>query len=275
MDPATFPLNFLAPNLFRGKTALVTGGRSGIGYAIAESLIKLGARVCICSRKPEPLAAAAAALNELGTCVHRPCDIRNGEEVDALADFIAEEFGQLDLLVNNAGGQFPGLATNLSDNGWNAVISTNLNGTSYVSRRMAERFFIPQRSGNIVSIIVNMLRGFPGMAHTGAARAGVENLSKSLAQEWARYNVRVNCVAPGTILSSGLDTYAEPVRQLLDQMKEDNLMGRHGTVEEVASAVLFLASPLASYTSGTTVYVDGMDHLHGDRMRLVRGARQS
>ncbi|WP_116127407.1 SDR family oxidoreductase [Lewinella sp. IMCC34183] len=273
MDPATSPARYFAPDLFAGKTALVTGGRSGIGYAIAEALLRLGARVCICSRKPEPLAAAAAALREYGTCVQRPCDIRDSGEVEVLADFIADEFGQLDLLVNNAGGQFPGLAENLSDNGWNAVISTNLNGTFYVSRIMAKRFFLPQSGGNIVNIIVNMLRGFPGMAHTGAARAGVENLTKSLAQEWAHHNVRINCVAPGTILSSGLDTYAEPVRQLLDSMEEDNLMGRHGTVEEVAAAVLYLAGPMSSYTSGTTLYVDGMDHLHGDRMRLVRGAR--
>ncbi len=272
MDPAASPDRYYAPDLFAGKTALVTGGRSGIGYAIAEALLRLGAKVCICSRKPEPLAAAAAALGAFGTCVYRPCDIRSSQEVEELANFILEELGGLDLLVNNAGGQFPALARNLTDNGWNAVINTNLNGTFYVSRIMAERFFIPQKSGNIVNIIVNMLRGFPGMAHTGAARAGVENLTKTLAQEWARYHIRINCVAPGTILSSGLDTYAEPVRQLLDQMKEENLMGRHGTVEEVANVVLFLAGPLSSYTSGTTLYVDGMDHLHSDRMRLVRGA---
>ena len=263
-------MSYYATDLFKDKVALVTGGRSGIGYGIAEMLLQHGARVCICSRKEEPLAAAAADLSKLGTCVYRPCDIRNSEEVEALADLIQEEFGRLDILVNNAGGQFPSLARHLNDKGWNAVINTNLNGTFYVTRVMAERFFIPQESGSIVNIIVNMLSGFPGMAHTGAARAGVENLTKSIAQEWARFNIRVNCVAPGTIISSGLDTYAEPVKQLLDQLKEDNLMQRHGTVEEVANAVLFLASPLASYTSGTTLYVDGMDHLHSNRMRLVK-----
>jgi citronellol/citronellal dehydrogenase len=262
-----------AANLFKDKVALVTGGRSGIGYGIAEAFLKFGARVCICSRKAEPLADAAKSLSQYGTCVYRPCDIRNSEEVEALADLIQEEFGRLDILVNNAGGQFPSLGRAISDKGWRAVIETNLNGTFFVSRTMAERFFIPQEEGNIVNIIVNMLRGFPGMAHTGAARAGVENLTKSLAQEWARYNVRINSVAPGTIISSGLATYAEPVRALLDRMKEDNLMQRHGTVEEVANAVLFFASPLSSYTSGTTLYVDGMDHLHGDRMRLVNMAR--
>ena len=262
-------MSYYAPDLFKDQVALVTGGRSGIGYGIAEALLRCGARVCICSRKEEPLAEAATALQKLGTCVYRPCDIRKSEKLEALADLIEQEFGRLDVLVNNAGGQFPSLARHLTDKGWDAVINTNLNGTFYVTRVMAERFFIPQESGSIVNIIVNMLAGFPGMAHTGAARAGVENLTKSLAQEWARYGIRANCVAPGTIISSGLDTYAEPVKQLLDQMKEDNLMQRHGTVEEVANAVLFLASPLASYTSGTTLYVDGLDHLHSNRMRLV------
>ncbi|WP_273444933.1 SDR family oxidoreductase [Neolewinella agarilytica] len=258
-----------APNLFQDKVALVTGGRSGIGYGIAEALLKLGAKVIICARKAAPLAEAAAALSEHGTCVQRPCDIRKSEEVEALADLIESEFGRLDILVNNAGGQFPSLARHISDNGWNAVINTNVNGTFYVSRIMANRFFVPQKSGNIINIVVNHLRGFPGMAHTGAARAAVENLTKTLAQEWAVYNIRLNCVAPGTIISSGLDTYAEPVKALLDQMKEENLMQRHGTIEDVANAVLFLASPLSAYTSGTTLYVDGMDHLHGDRMRMV------
>ena len=262
-----------AKDLFKGKVALVTGGRSGIGYGIAEALLKLGARVAICSRKEEPLAQAAAKLSALGPCLQQVCDIRDGAQVERLAETIKAAYGRLDLLVNNAGGQFPSLARHITDKGWNAVIDTNLNGTFYVSRIMAEHFFIPQASGTIVNIIVNMARGFPGMAHTGAARAGVENLTKSLAQEWAAYNVRVNCVAPGTILSSGLDTYAESVRDLLNEMEEDNLMGRHGTVEEVANAVLFLASPLSSYTSGVTLYVDGMDHLHSDRMRLVKGVR--
>lgn len=258
-----------APNLFQDQVALVTGGRSGIGYGIAEQLLKLGAKVVICARKAEPLAVAAAELAKLGPCIHQACDIRKSEELEALADRIESEFGRLDLLVNNAGGQFPSLARYINDKGWNAVINTNVNGTFYATRVMANRFFIPQKSGNVVNIVVNHHRGFPGMAHTGAARAAVENLTKSLAQEWAIYNIRLNCVAPGTIISSGLDTYAEPVKALLDEMEEENLMRRHGTIEDVANAVLFFASPLSAYTSGVTLYVDGMDHLHSNRMRMV------
>ncbi|MFT7121418.1 MAG: citronellol/citronellal dehydrogenase [Neolewinella sp.] len=258
-----------APDLFKDKVALVTGGRSGIGYGIAEHLLKLGAKVIICARKAEPLAQAAAELSKLGTCVQRPCDIRKSEEVEALADMIEEQFGRLDLLVNNAGGQFPSLARYINDKGWNAVINTNVNGTFYMTRIMANRFFIPQNEGNVVNIIVNLHRGFPGMAHTGAARAAVENLTKTLAQEWATYGIRLNCVAPGTIMSSGLDTYAEPIRALLDDMEKENLMRRHGTIQDVSNAVLFFASPLSAYTSGTTLYVDGLDHLHSNRMRMV------
>ncbi|MEM9835115.1 MAG: SDR family oxidoreductase [Bacteroidota bacterium] len=256
-------------DLFKDKVVLVTGGRSGIGYGIAEHFLQLGAKLFICSRKEAPLAEAAKQLNEIGPCAFMACDIRESAAVEKMADQIQETYGRLDILVNNAGGQFPSLANYISDNGWDAVIRTNLNGTFYVSRIMANRFMIPQESGNIINIVVNGLRGFPGMAHTGAARAGVENLTKSLAQEWARYNIRVNSVAPGTIISSGLDTYAPPVKALLDTMKEENLMKRHGTIADVSNAVCFYASPLSAYTSGTTFYVDGMDHLHGNRMTMV------
>lgn len=256
-------------NLFKDQVVLVTGGRSGIGYAIAAHFLGLGAKLFICSRKEEPLISAAAELSKLGPCEYLACDIRKSDELEKVADAIQEKYGRLDVLVNNAGGQFPSLASYISDNGWDAVIRTNLNGTFYASRVMANRFFIPQEKGNIINIIVNMHRGFPGMAHTGAARAGVENLTKSLAQEWARYNVRVNAIAPGTIISSGLDTYAEPVKALLDQMEKENLMQRHGTMTDVSNAVCFFASPLSAYTSGTTFYVDGMDHLHGNRMGMV------
>ena len=138
---------------------------------------------------------------------------------------------------------------------------------------MAKRFFLPQSAGVIVNIIANMHRGFPGMSHTGAARAGVQNLTMSLAQEWARHNIRVNAVAPGTIESSGLDQYPKEIQDRFAQGKEENLMKRFGTVQDVAHAVTYLASPLASYVSGITLYVDGMEHLAGDRMGLIKTLR--
>ena len=257
-------------DLFKDKIILVTGGRSGIGYGIAKAYLGLGATLIIASRKEAPLQKAAEELAAFGHCDYKACDIRQIEEVEALAEYIKNKHGRLDILVNNAGGQFPAPAEYMAPKGWAAVINNNLNGTFYISQQLAKTFFIPQKSGIIVNIIANIWRGFPGMAHTGAARAGVENLTKTLAQEWADFNIRVNAVAPGVIESSGLDTYPEPIKNYFQRMRDDNLMKRFGTVEDVANTVLFYSSPLSSYISGTTLYVDGMDHLAGDRLGLYQ-----
>lgn len=256
-------------DLFKDKVALVTGGRSGIGFGIAKKFLELGASVFICSRNEEKLIKAAQELNQIGPCAFMPCDIRQEEQLKEMSRAIMDTYGRLDILVNNAGGQFPALAEHMSLKGWNAVINNNLNGTFYAIQQMANTFFIPQKEGIIVNIIANTVRGFPGMAHTGAARAGVENLTKTLAQEWARFNIRCNAIAPGIIVSSGLDQYGTFVQGLLEKAKEEILMHRLGTIEDVANAVCFYASPLSSYVSGTTLYVDGTEHLHGNRMSMV------
>lgn len=255
-------------DLFKDKIALVTGGRSGIGFAIARQFLELGGKVFISSRKKEPLEEAARELSKFGECHHLACDIRNTAQISAVAQEITKVYGSLDILVNNAGGQFPAPAELISENGWAAVINNNLNGTFYVSQQMFKSFFKPQSQGNIVNIIANIYRGFPGMAHTGASRAGVDNLTKSLAQEWAEYNIRINAVAPGTIESSGLDQYPQSIKDQFEEGKKANLMRRFGTVEEVSNTVMFYASPLSSYISGTTLYVDGLEHLSTDRMGL-------
>ena len=255
-------------DLFKNKHVLVTGGRSGIGYAIAKQFLQLGASVTIASRKKDPLEKAVIELSAFGECNGYSCDIRNVEDIEILANHIKSEHRKLDILINNAGGQFPAPAELISTNGWSAVINNNLSGTFFVSQQMAKTFFIPQRNGTIVNITANIFRGFPGMAHTGAARAGVENLTKTLSQEWAEYNIRINAIAPGTIASSGLDTYPAPLKKFFTQAQEENLMNRFGTVEDVANSVMFLSSPLSSYIGGVTLYVDGMEHLAGDRMGL-------
>lgn len=260
-------------DLFKDKIVFVTGGRSGIGFGIAKQFLELGAKIFICSRKEIPLKAAAEQLSQYGECHYATCDIRQPEQIQAVADKIKETYGRLDILVNNAGGQFPAPAELISHNGWAAVINNNLNGTFYMSQQMAKSFFIPQKSGVIVNIIANMFRGFPGMAHTGAARAGVENLTKTLGQEWAVHNIRVNAIAPGTIESSGLKQYPLQIRQRFEEGRKENLMGRFGTTEDVSNAVMFYASPLSSYVSGTTLYVDGLEHLSGDRMGLLKTLR--
>jgi len=199
-------------DLLKGKIALITGGRSGIGFGIAKQFLELGAKIVISSRKEEPLKEAAQKLAQYGTCIYQACDIRKTDQVAELAKRVSKEFGQLDILVNNAGGQFPAPAELISENGWAAVINNNLNGTFFMCKEMHQSFFKKQKAGIIVNIIANMHRGFPGMAHTGAARAGVENLTKTLALEWIRDGVRINSVAPGTIESSGLDQYPQDIK---------------------------------------------------------------
>lgn len=250
-----------ATDLFKGKTALVSGGGSGIGFAIASQLLRYGAKVIITSRKEEKLQKALDQLNPLGTCRYVVCDIREPEQIEALAENIKAHEGELDILINNAGGQFPSAAVDISYKGWNAVVNNNLNGTWYMTQILAKALFIPQKKGSIVNIIANIFRGFPGMAHTGAARAGVENLSKTLAVEWSKYNIQVNAVAPGVIQSTGLEQYPP---DLLTGISDTIPAKRLGSTEEVAWLSIFLCSPMASYITGETVYIDGGQRLWGD-----------
>ena len=257
-----------ASDLFRNQIALVTGGRSGIGYAIARQMLQLGATVVIASRKEAPLKKAAETLAAFGPCDYRACDIRETEQIRALAAYIREKYGRLDILVNNAGGQFPALAEMINDKGWNAVINNNLNGTFFMTREMFTAFFRPQKGGIIINITADVHRGFPGMMHTGAARAGVENMTKTLAVEWSDDHIRINCVAPGIIESSGLDTYPKPIQDMFEAARNAIPLKRFGKVEDVANAVCFLASPLAAYITGISLYVDGAQHLSYDKMGL-------
>jgi len=254
-----------AADIFKDQIALVTGGGSGIGKQITQQLLQTGATVYIAGRKEEKLQKAVEDLAKHGPIQYAVCDIREPEQIQRLVDQVKEKSGRLDLLVNNAGGQFPSLAEDISEKGWNAVINNNLNGTFYMTRAMAKTFFIPQKSGVIINIIVNIYRGFPGMSHTGAARAGVDNLTKTLAVEWSKYNIRVNAVAPGLIQSTGMDNYPpELVKGLADTIP----MKRLGTTDEVAYLTLFLASPMARYITGETVYIDGGQRLYGQQFQL-------
>jgi citronellol/citronellal dehydrogenase len=248
-------------NTFAGKTVLVTGGGSGIGFEIAKQFLQLGAEVYIGSRKKERLEKAIMELHHFGNCKAFVLDIRELDSVVHLADMIESQSGKLDILINNAGGQFPSPAEDISPKGFNAVVNNNLNGTWNVTHTMANRFFLKQKSGVIVNIVVNNYRGLAGMSHTGAARAGVMNLSMSLAVEWATRGVRINCVAPGIIRSSGLENYPP---ELVAGVEKNIPMKRLGTVEEVAHLTLFLASDFASYITGETMYVDGGSRLWGD-----------
>lgn len=248
-------------DLFRDKKVMVTGGGSGIGKAIAKHFLKLGATVYIGSRKLEKLEKAHTELKELGDCRVIEVNIRDEEQVQQVADKLKAEIGTLDILINNAGGQFPSAAEMISNKGWKAVIDTNLNGTWNMTSIFANTLFIPQKQGIIVNVIANIVRGFPGMAHTGAARAGVDNLTKSLAVEWAPHHIRINAIAPGIIKSTGLDQYPP---EFLAGIESKIPMKRLGTIDEVADLAVFLSSPLATYMTGQTIYLDGGQSLWGD-----------
>ncbi|CAN5794754.1 SDR family oxidoreductase [soil metagenome] len=250
------------PGLFEGQVAIVTGGGSGIGLGIARILAELGCKVAIGGRKQERLDAAKAELAKTGLDVFtHVCDIREVEQVAAFVDATRKALGEPDVLVNNAGGQFPTTAEDLSTRGWEAVIRNNLNGTFFMTREIATKVFIPKKRGRIVNIIANIARGFPGMVHTGAARTGVENMTKTLAIEWAQHHIQVNAIAPGIIRSTGVDQY--PV-ELVEMSRQRTPAKRLGTVEEVAELCVYLASKAANFVTGETWYIDGGAHLWGD-----------
>jgi citronellol/citronellal dehydrogenase len=261
------------PGLFADHIAIVTGGGSGIGLAIAETLGELGAKVAILGRKPERLAQAKARLEGLGiTTFAATCDIREPDRIAEYLTTVEAALGRATVLINNAGGQFPTSADSLSAKGWDAVIRNNLSGTFYMTQAVATRCFFPQARGRIVNVIANIARGFPGMVHTGAARAGVDNMTKTLAVEWAEHNVQVNAVAPGIIRSSGTDQYPP---ELLENSRQKTPMKRVGTPAEVAELVAYLASEAAWFVTGETWYIDGGAHLWGDAWPIHETAAHS
>ncbi len=257
------------PGLFEGHVAIITGGGSGIGLAIAHSLGELGCKIAICGRKAEKLEAAKTELEARGITVFAaPCDIRDAEAIAAYVDSVKEAIGEATILVNNAGGQFPTTADSVVPKGWEAVIRNNLNGTFFMTQAVAVRHMIPKKRGRIVNVIANVARGFPGMVHTGAARAGVENMTKTLAVEWAEHNLQVNAVAPGVIKTSGTEQYPP---ELLEMSRTRTPMKRIGTAEEVAELVVYLASDAAWFVTGETWYIDGGAHLWGDNWIINDG----
>ncbi|MFO0563599.1 MAG: SDR family oxidoreductase [Polyangiales bacterium] len=254
-------------DLFRDRVVIVTGGGTGIGRAVAEELGLLGAKIAICGRRSEPLEETSKALEAKGISVFSAtCDIRDAEAVSAYVAAVLAKFGRIDVLINNAGGQFPSPASVMKPKGFEAVVRNNLVGTFNVTHAVANQAMIPQKSGRIVNVIANVFRGFPGMAHTGAARAGVDNLTKSLAVEWAPHNIQVTSVAPGTIESSGTDRYPP---ELLVKARQQTPARRLGTPEEVAHLVAYLASDAADYITGSTIYIDGGASLWGDIWDVV------
>ena len=264
---AAMPLTF-RDGLFDAQVALVSGSGRGIGKAIAYQLARLGAKLALCGRDEARLNTTAEKLRALGADVMaHPMSIRDPDAVSRLYDAVWQKFGTLDLVVNNAGGQFPQAAIDFSPKGWNAVIDTNLNGTWYMMQQAARRWRDAKRGGAIVNIVTVISRGMPGVAHTCAARAGVIYLSKTVAIEWAPLGIRINCVAPGAIATEGMNVYSEEARKALPR---SNLMKRFGDVRDIADAVCYLAGPSGAFMTGEVVTVDGGTQIWGDQWTIPR-----
>jgi citronellol/citronellal dehydrogenase len=261
------------PDLFAGKTVLVTGGGTGIGRCTAHELASLGATVLIAARREEPLAQTAAEIHAAGgRCETATLDIRDEEAVERTVEAFVARYGRIDGLVNNAGGQFVKPAAQISAKGWRTVVDLILNGTFLMSSAVF-RHSMETHGGAIVNMLADIWTGYPGMAHMAAARAGIANLSITLSMEWSGNDVRVNSVAPGTILSSGMLTYPLAVQELAASGALDSPPARLGTESEVSGAIVFLLSPAAAYITGVTLPVDGGSQFHKGRLQKMGGHR--
>ena len=244
-----------APGLFAGKTAVVTGGGRGIGKAIAVGFAQLGANVVIASNAPEELETAAPDIEALGVeCLPVEVNIRDVASVEAFRDATVERFGAADYLVNNAGGQFQAHPLDISDNGWRAVIDLNLNGTWNVCSRFM-RPMMERGEGSIVNLahVFSFERGAPMFAHSGAARAGVVNLTRSLAPYLEERGVTINVLAPGTTISPEA---AANYGMTVEEWRAQPSRARYADPEDMAAIVLFLCSPAARMLNGAVIVAD-------------------
>lgn len=248
-------------DLFNGRVALVTGGGGAIGTAICTLLGRLGASIVACGRSAEPLETLAERMESIGVPCHTvQASVRDPDAVAEVVDAAWDRFGQLDLVVNNAGGQFSAPALDITPKGWHAVVETNLYGTWYVMQAAARRWIESDSPGSIVNIATILGRASVGIPHTAAARAGAVNLTRSLAVEWAPNHIRVNSIAVGVIASEGLQTYPDTAKPSIGH----NPMRRPGDVHDVAQGVAYLASPAASFITGTHLEITGGEHIWGE-----------
>jgi citronellol/citronellal dehydrogenase len=242
--------------LLEKQVCLVSGAGSGLGREIALELARLGAVVVGCGRRAEPLAETAELAAELpGSFEHRELDIRDEDAVDALLDGVLERHGRLDVLVNNAGGQFLSPAEAITPKGFRTVVELNVEGTWLMTHAAATKAFIPQGGGKVLSVTLSPHNGMPGMVHSGAARAAVENMMRTLAVEWARFGVKTVALAAGHFATETLLTkYPQSV---VDNVARSIPLQRTGRAEEMAWLVAYLASPAGDFFSGTTITLDG------------------
>lgn len=251
-----------ATGALAGKVAVISGGAGGIGRATAWLMARLGAHVVVTGRKAEKLEALVAKITQAGLAASgHVVDVRDPEAVEAFWDTVWDERGQVDILINSAGGQFPQEAIDFAPKGWNAVINTNLNGTWFMMQAAAKKFRAADHPGSIVNIVVVTTHGLYGVAHTVAARSGVIGLTRSVAVEWAPYKIRVNCVAPGAIETEGWTVYSPEARATYAQ---SNPMMTVGSAWDIAESCVYLAGPSGRYVTGEVLTVDGGGQLWGE-----------
>src|SRR6201984_2048928 len=251
-----------ASDVLKDMVVVLSGGAGGIGRAIAWLFARLGAQIVVVGRNQERLntLVSDATARELKASPYA-ADIRDPDAVKALFDSVWKTHGRVDSLINSAGGQFPRLAIDFSVKGWNAVINTNLNGTWYMMQAAAQHWRDNKHPGSIVNIVVVTTHGLYGIAHSIAARSGVIGLSRSVAVEWAPFNIRVNCVAPGAIETEGWNVYTPEARAAYPR---SNPMMRAGSPWDVAEACVYLAGPSGGFVTGETLTVDGGGQLWGE-----------
>jgi citronellol/citronellal dehydrogenase len=242
--------------LLEGQVCVVSGAGSGLGRETALELARLGAVVIGCGRREEPLAETAALAAGLpGAFARETMDIRDEEAVERLFDRVLEEHGRVDVLVNNAGGQFMAPAETITPKGFRTVTELNVQGTWLMTHAAATKAFIPQGGGKVLSVTLSPHHGMPGMVHSGAARAAVENMMRTLAIEWARFGIKTCALAAGQFATETLLTKYPKV--VIDNLERSIPIGRAGRAEEMAWLVAYLASPAGDFYSGTTITIDG------------------
>ena len=261
------------PGLFAGQVHWVTGGGSGIGRCVAHELASLGAHVVISGRTPEKLDRVAAEIGADGGTAHAIAfDIRDEDAVKAGVAAVVARHGPVAGLVNNAGGQFPAPLLSISKKGFDAVVANNLTGGFLMMRELFNQC-MQEHGGAVVNMTADFRNGMPGMGHSGAARAGMSNLTMTAAFEWAHAGVRVNAVAPGWIASSGMDSYGGAMRSLIPRLKSHVPLRRLGVEAEVSAAIVFLLSPAAAFITGVTLQIDGAASLGSEVFPLGKEAR--
>jgi len=260
-EPPPLGAHALPAGTFVRETVIVTGGGTGLGKAIALEFARLGAKLAIVSRREEHRTAGVAAVEAAGAkAIGVACDIREPAQVAAAFDAVTAQLGPPGVLVNNAAGNFPVPAEDLSPNGWRTVVDIVLNGTFYCSREFGRRHIAAGTPGAIVNVGASYAwTGGPGFSHSAAAKAGVKNLTETLAVEWAPYGIRVNGLVPGLFPHEDETANIRGVPGRGDRASEEasSPAGRTGRVRELGWAATFLASPFAAYVTGHTLVVDG------------------